>query len=209
MKTAQGMCPACEFKRLTATGLVTDSRFKLLACGRCRTQFFVDTSSSPSDGDSQYWQEAYKFDLYGDAAIRNAFEQRYAGMLDLAMAEVTTVQSVLDFGCGIGNFLSFAEGRGLKAFGSDVEPDAIAAARRRGFQAYLVADLDSALAPESVDALSMWDVIEHLIEQALSWLRRSPNYVPAERCSWRHRTVGFPYDRPYLPSIVSPGGRSI
>jgi SAM-dependent methyltransferase len=83
----------------------------------------------------------------------------------------------LDVGCGIGNFLAFAEAQGLEAFGVDIEPAAVEAAKARGLVADVQGNLDQLLTPESVDALTMWDVIEHLFDpeavmsQALITLR--------------------------------------
>lgn len=163
MTTPTTGCPACSFGDVTSTGLLTEQRYELFRCGRCRTEFYVDTSPAASDGDSHYW-ESYKFDVYADAAVRTGFEQRYALMLDRAVDVAGPIQSVLDLGCGIGNFVSFAQGRGLNAVGIDVEPEAVAEARRRGLQAHLAADLDEAVADEAMDAMTMWDVIEHLID---------------------------------------------
>jgi 2-polyprenyl-3-methyl-5-hydroxy-6-metoxy-1,4-benzoquinol methylase len=70
--------------------------------------------------------------------------------------------SVLDIGCGIGNFVAHAQSVGLRAVGSDLDPNAIRTARERGLTAYSGSELDEHLPPGSVDAVSMWDVIEHL-----------------------------------------------
>lgn len=165
-------CPAC-----TGPGrplnLVVESRYRLLRCTMCGTQFFRRECGAPGEAstvrdESEYW-EAYKFGIYNDPAVREGFARRYADVLELAERTVGPVRSIIDIGCGTGNFLDFAARRGLRAVGVDLDDDAVSGARARGLDAYTASELDevaSAAIPTQFDALSMWDVVEHLIDPA-------------------------------------------
>jgi SAM-dependent methyltransferase len=96
--------------------------------------------------------------------VRAGFAARYDRMLADATAAVGPIESVLDVGCGIGNFLEYARDRGIRAIGTDVEADAVSAARANGLDAHVTAELDAAVPDGSVDAITLWDVIEHLPE---------------------------------------------
>lgn len=157
-------CPACARLDTRTTGLTTEGQYSLLDCEHCRSQFFVDVSGEPSDSDSHYKWESYKLDVYSDEAVRRGFESRYRYMIDRARSEVGTLESVLDIGCGIGNFLEFAVSQGLEAVGSDVSARAVAEARRRGLRVHMAEELGVSVSDDSFDALTMWDVIEHVSE---------------------------------------------
>lgn len=160
-------CPACGGHGRSHS-LVVEGVWRLVICRSCRSQYFrVDPAlGAPSHGqDSEYWED-YKFAVYADPGVEQAFADRYARMLQRADECCGPLRSVLDVGCGIGNFLDFAQAQGLQAVGSDVEPTAVAHARERGLTACLAAELADQVAARSLDAMSMWDVIEHLTSPA-------------------------------------------
>lgn len=159
-------CPACTGHMVTQIGLITEGRYLLLRCRHCRTQFFVDVSDEATDNASHYKWESYKLDVYSDDAVRRGFESRYRNMMELARSRVGTLETVLDIGCGIGNFVEFAERTGLAAVGSDVSLRAVTEAHRRGLRVYLAEELPESVPDESVDAITLWDVIEHVSSPA-------------------------------------------
>jgi SAM-dependent methyltransferase len=120
--------------------------------------------------------------VYADPRVQTEFEDRYSAMLSRAQQRAGSLESVLDVGCGIGNFLAFAEQRGLRAFGIDIESEAVEVARQRGYAATVSGELDALVPDRSLDAVSLWDVIEHLydpdpvLRQSLAKLR-SPGGV--------------------------------
>jgi 2-polyprenyl-3-methyl-5-hydroxy-6-metoxy-1,4-benzoquinol methylase len=144
--------------------LVVESRYRLYRCGECGTQFFRQSvATHAGDEDSAYW-EAHKFAFYNEPATRAAFARRYDRVLGNAHRLIGPIQSVLDVGCGTGNFLAYAQVRGLDAYGIDLDADAVAEARGRGLSAFTQSELGSADLPDQFDALTMWDVIEHIID---------------------------------------------
>ena len=72
---------------------------------------------------------------------------------------------LLDYGCGAGLFLEVAYERGFDAYGVDLSPDSVAAARRRpgGGKAYLGAPADvPEIAAGGFDVITLWSVLAHL-----------------------------------------------
>lgn len=157
-------CPAC-LSPGRPTRLVVDGRYRLVRCGSCRSEYFrADAPAGADAGEVSHYWEQYKFAVYADPQVQSDYERRYAGMLTRARGLTSSLDSVLDVGCGIGNFLAFAEDRGLRAYGVDIEPDAVEAATARGLKVALSDRLDTVVDAGSVDALTLWDVIEHLYE---------------------------------------------
>lgn len=162
-------CPAClgPGRRLA---LLIDDRYRLFRCVECRTEFFrlehPDVLATPRNVQSEYW-EPHKFAFYGDETVQRAFARRYGQILDeVASKGSTAIESVLDVGCGTGNFLTFARQRGLGCVGIDLDPTAVREARRRGLRAYTVGELDAVRPDEQFDAVTLWDVIEHVMDPA-------------------------------------------
>ncbi|TCK20876.1 class I SAM-dependent methyltransferase [Pseudonocardia endophytica] len=156
-------CPACG-DRARELPHVVEERYRLLRCAGCGTEFLHDPAPAAEDGtDSEYWED-YKFAVYASPDVRRGYEERYAFAFDrLAARTGTAPGSVLDVGCGIGNFLAWSSARGAASVGVDVDATAVAGARERGLTAVLPDGLDGAL-DGPVDVLTMWDVIEHVAD---------------------------------------------
>lgn len=84
-----------------------------------------------------------------------------SGLRRLAGSGMAPGSTILDLGCGYGDFLAFAEARGFRVVGMDLDPAAAERARARGFEV-LTGDLRGLAIGQEVDALTMWDVIEHV-----------------------------------------------
>jgi 2-polyprenyl-3-methyl-5-hydroxy-6-metoxy-1,4-benzoquinol methylase len=72
---------------------------------------------------------------------------------------------LLDFGCGAGLFLELAEQRGFQAYGVDLSPDSLAAARERLTSAKVFhgspLEVDE-IAAGGFDVVTLWSVLAHL-----------------------------------------------
>ncbi|GHD99135.1 class I SAM-dependent methyltransferase [Streptomyces alanosinicus] len=159
-------CPAC-LEQGKPLRMVVEGRYRLVRCLDCRTEYFrPDPALARHDGRppvSAYW-EPYKFGLYASDDVRRGYEQRYETALDQAERLTGRIGTVLDAGCGIGNFVSYAQTRCDRAYGVDVDPDAVHMARSRGLRVALGDDLDALLPDAAADALTLWDVVEHLYD---------------------------------------------
>ncbi|MCD9872241.1 class I SAM-dependent methyltransferase [Streptomyces guryensis] len=147
--------------------MVVEDRYRLVRCRECRTEYFRPdltlAARAKTEPVSEYWEE-YKFGLYASEDVRRGYEQRYTATLDQAERLTGPIETVLDIGCGIGNFVSFAQTRYANAYGVDVDPDAVTMARSRGLRVALSEDLDSLLPDATADVVTLWDVIEHLYD---------------------------------------------
>lgn len=127
--------------------------------------------------DDAYWEDPGAEGYSGYAAAESRKRHHFAGLLD-AIEAVVPVGDLLEIGSAYGFFLDEAHHRGWRVRG--VEPSSSARAYARGT---LGLDIGSepltelVVQRESVDAIAMWDVIEHLpdpratVEAAFAWLR--------------------------------------
>jgi 2-polyprenyl-3-methyl-5-hydroxy-6-metoxy-1,4-benzoquinol methylase len=74
--------------------------------------------------------------------------------------------------------VAFAGRLGLRAIGSDVSPRAVEEARSQGLDVVLADDLDVAVPDGSMDAMTLWDVIEHVQDPAAFLARLVPKVRP-------------------------------
>jgi 2-polyprenyl-3-methyl-5-hydroxy-6-metoxy-1,4-benzoquinol methylase len=76
---------------------------------------------------------------------------------------VTQVGRILDIGCATGDFLAVARERGWAVFGAD--PSAARAdVEEKGIQLVGTTVQDADIAPGSLDAITFWDVLEHVTD---------------------------------------------
>jgi len=160
-------CPACS-RAGRPLRLTKEGRYRLIRCGGCRTEYFRPDGSLREGGRanesvSEYWED-YKFQMYASPDVQQDYAARYDRALSLATGRLGEIGSVLDVGCGIGNFLAYAQDRQLQASGMDVDSNAVKHARERGLVAFTPQELDEQMPDSSIDAVTMWDVIEHLYE---------------------------------------------
>jgi 2-polyprenyl-3-methyl-5-hydroxy-6-metoxy-1,4-benzoquinol methylase len=155
-------CPACGGEGRSRRYRVDD--YDLHRCRRCRTEFLV-LRAGGQPFESSYW-DAYKFVAYSDDRSRAEYSKRYAEVLGEASKYTSTIHEVLDIGCGIGNFLQWADAEGFHSVGAELDPPAIEEVRNRGLEVVEVDRMADEVDPESVDLVTMWDVIEHLVDPA-------------------------------------------
>lgn len=172
-RIAENACPACGGPSASRNYQIES--YLLFRCRLCRTEFLVPDPAASTD-EVTYWDD-YKFQLYSAETVRQQYEDRYESVIKLVQDRNDPIMSVLDVGCGIGNFVNWAQSRGMIAYGVDVDADAVDFARNRGLSASLFDDLADHVNPDSVDVVTLWDVIEHtsdphqLLQRAIPYLR--------------------------------------
>jgi SAM-dependent methyltransferase len=169
---------------------------------------------------------AYLVSLYQGVFTAEAIDAHVENHVGTAFAGYTTQvirprlhdgARVLDIGCGFGSCVLAAREAGLDAFGVEIAEFEVEFARKRlhnlrptddPTQVYLCGDarkLD--LAPESVDAITFWNVLEHIddwqsvMEAGVRYLRPGglvfiicPNYM-----AWR---LEAHYHVPWKPAFL-------
>lgn len=102
--------------------------------------------------------------IYGEASdLRvHVLEQNHRSLYDVE--KFVRPGRLLDVGCGLGYLLEAARARGWDATGVDPSPFSVAQARAKGFEAHrgLLHELN--LPAASFDAISLLQVVEHLID---------------------------------------------
>lgn len=156
-------CPACDadccHTRTTVRGL-----YPIARCGACGHSF-VCTEALPAGHLDGLYAEHYEgfredpvFEVFSREFVSRELRPRLA-------PHGSRPARVLDVGCGNGAFLgALRDTGGFEGVGFDVSVAAVEACRARGLTAY-AGDFTApheALVEGSFDAVSLWDVIEHL-----------------------------------------------
>lgn len=93
-----------------------------------------------------------------------------------AVAQIPDGSTVLDVGCGSGGFMTYLTSQrpNVKVRGTDISPEAVAAARAAGFDAF-TADLTVEPLDRPYDFITAFEVIEHIheAERALVTMREA------------------------------------
>ena len=154
--------------------------FPIVRCRNCGL-VYVGAPPRPQEllelyGEAYYEDEqARGYGGYGAAETRKRHHSR--GLLD-QLESFRPPGDLLEVGCAYGYFLDEARRRGWRVRG--VEPAAHArqiARERLGLDVFSEPFTTLPVRPESLDALVLWDVIEHLpdpratVERAKAWLR--------------------------------------
>lgn len=165
-------CPACTSTALSILTAVKIGRGRdkmsgeILRCHECSHRFMPTTPEQQDLIETNYdaHYAGYRHDHFFARRIRQAISDELLPLTALG-------GSVLDVGCGSGEFLVAAREYGLKVSGVDVSESAAAACRERGIVAR-AGDFLNLQFEEQYDLVTMWDVVEHLREPE-SFIRRS------------------------------------
>jgi SAM-dependent methyltransferase len=177
--TPSDRCPACDAPALAPWRIVPGSDpalpgdYALVRCASCGTA--VTLAPAPP--------EAHEAGAYGGGAPRGSglaapllagFDRRR--LTFLAQAGAQPPGRLLDIGAGRGRFVAQARAAGWQADGIEPSLRGVAGARARGIELAQAGIEDAAVAPASLDAASLWHVLEHLddpgaaLERIAGWL---------------------------------------
>lgn len=157
-------CPACEANR---TVLVrTANGFPILACAQCELRFVMSQELQRVDYNTLYRDEGdYQRKVALADQLAAGGSARYARARRKAIKLISRLQprTLLDVGCGVGDFLSIFEKRGVECFGTDVSSNALDLARRHLKSTLHLGELASeTFGGMQFDVISCWEVIEHV-----------------------------------------------
>jgi 2-polyprenyl-3-methyl-5-hydroxy-6-metoxy-1,4-benzoquinol methylase len=157
-------CPTCG---------ATDTRheldkdhMRLVRCVRCDL-VYVSPTFDESHYKKVYASQEYQ-DIVRDLGIKShAYRVERFGQERVALMArflETAKPRYLDVGCSTGFVVEAARDAGWEAVGSDLNPSAVEYGRSRGLDLRLIALEDADFEPASFDAVSLFDVLEHLLD---------------------------------------------
>lgn len=157
-----------------------DERFQLRPCLRCRRLVLdprPDDAALAAAYDRAYYGIGARKFLKPIESGLDLFRGGRARRLDARVPEVAgRRRRALDIGCGDGEFLAQLAARGWDCHGSELSPlTGQRAAGRTGLAIRTGVLPADAFAPASLDAVSIWHVLEHL---------RDPDRVLAHCARW-------------------------
>jgi len=159
-------CPTCGSTEETLE--LEKDHMRIVRCRQCDL-VFVNPTFDEAHYTSVYASQAYQ-DIVRDLGI-NSHEyrvNRFGGERVRLMSEHLRVNAraprYLDVGCSTGFVVEAARDKGWDAIGIDLNPSAIEFGRSRGLDLRTVALEDAGFAPGSFDAVSLFDVLEHLLD---------------------------------------------
>ena len=161
-------CPLCQSHQPQRRIFCKDAR-SYLRCGGCGLVF-----SLPRPGEAEL---TGLYDEIGDDYFTDPrmlafyFEpHRFERELGFVGCHLQPGSRLMDVGCCVGAFVAAAGGMGYQASGIDISTAAVRYGRGRGLQ-LRVENLLTQHYAEPFDALSLWNVLEH-VPEPLAFLRR-------------------------------------
>ncbi len=167
-------CPICNSSDNVKIFLgysVLPAERNILRCKECNLLFF---DPDRSDGlDDSYWNNKQHVGIYENQEVQNDFEVEFKKRIK-SINDLVSHGMLLDIGCGLGDFLRVARENGWKVCGVEIASVAVEYARKKyGLDVYQGTVENCDFSDESIDVVTMWDVIEHIQNprQALSAIR--------------------------------------
>jgi 2-polyprenyl-3-methyl-5-hydroxy-6-metoxy-1,4-benzoquinol methylase len=151
-------CPTCDSTE--QSDLFQKAGYSLVTCDLCGL-VFVGNLPTDEELTKLYDTETYHAQEMGDEP--SMLDGRATVNADLLTRHHTRPGRVLDVGCSAGHFLRVMKDRGWSTAGVELSTRSAEVARSRGLDV-VTGTLDDAPWPDaSFDALTLWDVIEHLV----------------------------------------------
>ena len=156
-------CPVCDSN--SARWAAENHSVRVARCLRCGHGYvwpvpsaaFID---SIYRGDSYYRGAGGAIGFNDYASLEPARRHMFASHLERIEAEVG-VGRILDVGCANGDFLTIARRRGWEVFGADPSA-ARSEVEAKGIKLVGKTVLDVDIEEASLDAITFWDVLEHV-----------------------------------------------
>jgi 2-polyprenyl-3-methyl-5-hydroxy-6-metoxy-1,4-benzoquinol methylase len=161
-------CPVCDADRIERGYDLGE--FEVLTCGSCRTAW-RSNMYTPAQIAAMYEDEPYEehpffgYDSDAESLRKVPRYRRFEHGLEVLEREVSG-RRLLDVGCGAGTFLAIAAGRGWDVHGVEMNRALCDDAERAVGPNRIVCGAFEALDPSEMryDVITMWDVIEHVLD---------------------------------------------
>lgn len=156
MNTLQ--CPVCGGTRLRR--LFSRGSWTYRACAECGHHFAALPTAEAESLDELYQDEyaGFREDPVFQGIIRERLRNDFG-------SRVPAGGRILDVGCGNGEFMAAAREAGYRVTGTDISVPGVELCRSRGLDA-VAGDFLTLPFEGEYEAVTMWDVIEHLTDPA-------------------------------------------
>jgi 2-polyprenyl-3-methyl-5-hydroxy-6-metoxy-1,4-benzoquinol methylase len=179
-------CPVCDKSSFSNYLNVEDytvshREFTIQQCNSC---YFLFTNPRPSEEEIGAYYQSQDYISHHDEA-KDVMSKIYTSVRDYTIGQKVKMineqslkkGTLLDIGCGTGNFLGAIKENGWKVFGT--EPDSGArevASKRVGASIFQDIQTD-ALQAQKFDVITLWHVLEHVhqLNETLEWLTEHLN----------------------------------
>lgn len=161
------MCPVCSHSKSKPRYELGES--SLLTCLECQVVYFHPMPTL-DEIDSFYNNDYHRSFSQSAMAGHDFAQKRYESLLEVLKRRVSGIvrkkeRSLLDVGCGTGDFLKVAQQSGWTVTGSEVAVDAVEMAKVKVGDCVLSGDISSVeLSPGSYDLITSYHVVEHLLD---------------------------------------------
>ena len=163
-------CPWCGSEKAQINlwlrdEFLTHEEFHLCECLSCGLQYTMPRPSQDKIG--QYYQsdEYYSHKENKKGFIPRLYEKVKSRNLKKKYKLATGQMkpgTLLDIGCGVGDFLHTAEAKGWQCTGIEPSEDAKAIARQRTHAELFSSEAQEQFPDDSFDLITMWHVLEHV-----------------------------------------------
>jgi 2-polyprenyl-3-methyl-5-hydroxy-6-metoxy-1,4-benzoquinol methylase len=175
-------CPVCQQSSFSNYLNVEDytvshKEFTIQQCNSC---YFLFTNPRPSEEQIGAYYESQDYISHHDEA-KDLMSKAYTSVrnhtiekkVELINSLVQPKGTLLDIGCGTGNFLSAVKANGWKTFGTEPDSGARAIASKRVGATIFENVNDDAMGAQQYDIISMWHVLEHVhkLNETIDWLQ--------------------------------------
>jgi 2-polyprenyl-3-methyl-5-hydroxy-6-metoxy-1,4-benzoquinol methylase len=179
-------CPVCDKSSFSNYLNVEDytvshREFTIQQCNSC---YFLFTNPRPSADEIGAYYQSQDYISHHDEA-KDVMSKIYTSVRDYTIGQKVKMineqslkkGTLLDIGCGTGNFLGAIKENGWKVFGTEPDSGAREVASKR-VGASIFPDIQTdALNAQKFDVITLWHVLEHIhqLNETLEWLTKHLN----------------------------------
>lgn len=180
--------------RTLPENLVFGGALKIVECDECELRYLNPTP------DVRDLHHIYNYDVYEDSTNNNPvlMEHFYSKL----RTHCPTLQSVIEIGCGTGDFLAWLQAKGLKVSGVEFADSANRVKYDGPLHVGRMEDLD--LPDASYDAVLLLNVIEHLSDPQMVLRKIKRMLKPGGVLLLRHPNSDLFFFKPYWLLVEVP-----